>query len=55
MPDWYAVVKAAHYYGIAPWELAARPAVWTHWAVTADTAEQQAESELMAASFKKKK
>lgn len=51
MPDWYALVKAASYYGIAPWELAEQPEAWTHWANCAASAEEQAAAERTAAMW----
>lgn len=43
MPDWYAVVRAARYLRVAPWDLLAQPSAWLHWALTAETAENEAE------------
>ncbi len=31
-PDYYALIKAANYLGVPPWELAERPAYWQEWA-----------------------
>ncbi len=41
-PDWYPLVRAARYLGVAPWELAERPAAWQNWALTAEAAESEA-------------
>jgi hypothetical protein len=43
MPDWYALLRAAKYLGVTPWELAEKPICWLQWALTAETAENQAE------------
>jgi len=49
------VVKAASYYGIAPWLLAEQPDVWTQWALCAASAEEQAAAERSAAMMGGKK
>jgi len=51
VPSWYNVVKAASYYGIAPWVLAEQPDVWVHWATCAASAEEQAAAERAAAMW----
>lgn len=43
MPDWYELILAARYLGVAPWELAEQPAVWLNWALAARAAENEAE------------
>jgi hypothetical protein len=54
VPAWYGVIAAAHYLHVPPWELMERPAIWTNWALTAHSAEQQAQAEIMAERFKGK-
>jgi hypothetical protein len=49
------VVKAAHYYGIAPWELLERPQVWVEWAICAENAENRAVNELTREQMQAKK
>jgi hypothetical protein len=43
VPDWYRVLRAAKYLGVAPWELLEQPAIWLEWALTAESAENKAE------------
>lgn len=45
IPEWYALFRAAKYLGVAPWELAKRPAIWMQWALAAEGAEGHAERE----------
>jgi hypothetical protein len=44
-PEWYLLIRAAKYLGVAPWELAGRPAIWRDWALAAESAESAAEVE----------
>jgi len=37
-------VYAAHFYGVGPWELLDKPAVWTRLALTADAVLRQVRS-----------
>lgn len=39
IPDWYPLVRAARYLGVAPWDLYERPLIWQTWALMADKAE----------------
>jgi hypothetical protein len=39
VPDWYPLLRAAKYLGVAPWDLAERPAHWMHLALAAESAE----------------
>lgn len=41
-PEWYPLLRAARYLGVAPWELLERPRVWVDWAGTAEAAELDA-------------
>lgn len=43
MPDWYPLLRAARYLGVAPWDLYEQPAQWMHWALDAEAAENEAE------------
>lgn len=43
VPDWYRLVRAARYYGVAPWELADRSVYWQELALMAESAEAEAE------------
>lgn len=36
MPEWYPLIKAARYLGVAPWELLEQPAIWVDWALLAN-------------------
>jgi hypothetical protein len=45
-PDWYFVVRAARYLGVAPWELMKQSALWMKWALMAEHAEHEAERQL---------
>jgi hypothetical protein len=42
MPWWYPLLRAARYLGVAPWDLAERPAVWMFRALVAERAEIRA-------------
>lgn len=55
MPSWYALIRASKYLGVAPWELAEKPAVWMHWAVEAENAETIAKAERQAAAARRQK
>jgi len=41
-PDWYALIQAAKYLGVAPWMLLEQPIFWQDKALIAATAEAQA-------------
>ena len=45
LPDWYVLLRAAKYLGVPPWELAEKPTYWMHWALIAEYAEGQAETQ----------
>lgn len=38
-PEWYPIIRAARYLGVAPWELVEQPAAWIDWALIAQNAE----------------
>jgi len=42
MPEWYPLIRAAHYLGVAPWELMMQPIAWQEWALMAESAEAPA-------------
>lgn len=42
MPDWYPLVQAAKYLGVAPWDLLEQSAWWRDRALIAMSAERQA-------------
>ena len=42
-PDWYPLIRASKYLGVAPWELARQPAIWQHLALAAESAETEAQ------------
>lgn len=44
MPEWYTVIRAARYLGVAPWDLAVQAAAWTDYALMAEAAEKGAEA-----------
>ena len=54
-PEWYDVIRAAKYLGVAPWELLAQPIHWRQWATAAEQAENEARRQLEAAAKKKGK
>lgn len=39
IPDWYPLVSAARWMGVAPWDLLRQPATWMEWALQAESAE----------------
>ena len=41
-PDWYPLLRAARYLGVAPWDLMQQSSLWTGWALTAERAEAEA-------------
>jgi hypothetical protein len=46
MPDWYPLIKAARYLGVAPWELLAQSVWWREKALIAESAENYARAEI---------
>lgn len=42
MPQWYILIRAARYLGVAPWEMMDQPKVWIEWALAAESAENHA-------------
>ncbi|MGH2478198.1 MAG: hypothetical protein ACRDHW_00865 [Ktedonobacteraceae bacterium] len=45
LPDWYPLITAARYLGVAPWDLLEHSSWWQDKAHIANTAEQQAAEE----------
>jgi hypothetical protein len=41
-PDWYAIIRAAQYLGVPPWELMKQPIFWRIKALSAMSAEESA-------------
>ena len=44
LPDWYLLMKAAHYLGVAPWELEQRSPWYIHHALSAESATIEAQN-----------
>lgn len=44
MPEWYPLVRAARYLGVAPWELLEQPSAWMDFALIAESAENEAQA-----------
>ena len=44
-PDWYRLIRAAKFMGIAPWELMEQSAFWMDAALTAESAEIGAQNQ----------
>lgn len=42
-PEWYALIRAARYLSVSPWELAEKPFVWRDWALEAEASEAEAQ------------
>jgi len=49
VPNWYRVIKAARYLGVAPWDLATRPNWWLEVALASQDAEAKARAAKQAA------
>jgi hypothetical protein len=41
-PEWYPLIRAARYLGVAVWDLLERPFVYVEWAIIAEAAEMEA-------------
>jgi len=41
-PEWYPLLRAARYLGVAPWDLLDQARVWLEWALTAESVEADA-------------
>jgi hypothetical protein len=55
-PEWYAIVRAAKYLGVAPWALLDQPYFWFEVALAAEDAEgKAADAEHKRASAKQPK
>ena len=46
LPDWYPLMRAARYLGVAPWELLRQPSAWVSWALLAERVEGEVQEEL---------
>jgi len=42
LPEWYVLLRAARYLGVAPWDLLEQPLAWREWALAAEGAENAA-------------
>ena len=45
LPDYYSLLRAARYLGVAPWDLLEQSSLWQTWALTAEAAEGEAAEE----------
>jgi hypothetical protein len=43
VPEWFRLLRAARYLGVAPWELLRQPLYWQEWALTAESVEAEVE------------
>jgi hypothetical protein len=46
VPDWYPLIQAAKYLGVAPWDLFEQGVHWQNWALIALEAEEDARHQL---------
>jgi hypothetical protein len=46
VPEYVPLIRAAKYLGVAPWELAERPAAWRDWALAMEHGEASAQRQL---------
>jgi hypothetical protein len=44
MPEWYPLIRAARYLGVAPWKLLEQQSTWLEWALIAESAENEAQA-----------
>lgn len=42
MPEWYPLIRAARWLGVAPWDLAEQPSFWREAALESELAEGDA-------------
>ena len=54
-PEWYLLVQAAKWLGVAPWDLMEKPIWWMHWALAGRVAENKAEKIMTERQTKKSK
>jgi hypothetical protein len=55
VPDWYGLLRAAKYLGVAPWELAERPVYWEQMAHVAENAEAGAREQIEKGEQRRRK
>jgi hypothetical protein len=55
VPDWYYLLRAARYLGVAPWELIQQEMAWFNLALQCEAAENHAESKRMEKRQRKAK
>lgn len=46
LPDWYPLLRAAKYLGVAPWDLLQQPLFWQQKAILAEKVESNVQEEL---------
>ena len=44
LPEWYPLIRAARYLGVAPWVLLEQQSTWLEWALIAESAENEAQA-----------
>ena len=44
MPEWYPLIRAARYLGVAPWKLLEQQSAWVDFALIAESAENEAQA-----------
>lgn len=47
LPDHVALIQAARYLGVAPWDLMERPTVWVTWALQDERVDIEAKNEMI--------
>lgn len=53
IPEWYRLICAAKYLGVAPWDLHSQPVIWQSWADMAERAENSAAAQKRASATRK--
>ena len=51
IPNWYPLIKAARFLGVAPWDLFTRPVCWREWALMAEAVEREQDAEKFKGMF----
>lgn len=55
MHEWYRLIRAAKYLGVAPWDLARQSVAWMNMALSAESIDDAVEAEMFARKMKKKR
>ena len=55
VPEWYELITAAKYLGVAPWDLLEQPLIWQEGAHKAEMAEYEARKQREASAARKAK